>query len=278
MSPPSVSRLPRAIQNVRSLIHDNIMGIDRLKFWLDDAEPRLSAEQMQRRVDPRTVRNDKTKFQPKWQSKFDLFQPDADDLRAFEEAIGARYSVKLSEVELNMDWVTQTAEEAMELRDFALAHMRVSYWKEPVVIKEGTAYFRRLHDSNGKKQFRNLVIYADKPDKRTGRPCCHIEWRFCGPAPLADVGLFTLDDCATFDHQDFWSKHLDLFALPPKAAISHWLDGESAISGTAHRKRADKFLEPYRQDGAFVLQNCSLNNPTISEILTPIENALFLPE
>ena len=121
MSPPSVGRLPSAIQNARHLIHDNIMGIDRLKFWLDDSEPHLPPDLMKRRVDPRTVRNDKTKFQPKWQSKFDLFQPDADDLRAFEEAIGARYSVKLSEVELNMDWVTQTAEEAMELRDFALA-------------------------------------------------------------------------------------------------------------------------------------------------------------
>jgi hypothetical protein len=278
MSQPSLSRLPRVLHHARQLIHDNIMGIDRLKFWLDDPEPHLPAELMKRRVDPRKRRNDKTKYHPKWQSKFDLFQPDADNLRAFEEAIGTRYSVKLSEVELNMDWITRTDEEAMELRDFALAHMRVPYWKEPVKIKERTAYFRRLDDGNGNKQLRNLVIYADNLDKRTGRPCCHIEWRFCGPAPLGDIGLFTLDDCATFDHRDFWSRHLDLFALPPKAAISHWLDGESAISGTAHRKRADRFLEQYRQDGAFVLQNCRLNNPKISTILTPVDNALFLPE
>ena len=278
MSQPSLSRLPRVIQNARQLIHAKIMAFDRLKFWLDDPEPHLPAELMKRRVDPRKLRNDKTKYQPKWQSKFDLFQPDADELQAFEEAIGARYSVKLCEAELNMDWITQTAEDAMELRDFALTHMLVPYVKQPVNIYEQTAYFQPRYDSNGNKQSRNLVIYADSPDKRTGRPCCHIEWRFCSPAALGNIGLFTLDDCVTFDHRDFWAENLRLLALPSKTAISRWLDGDSVISGTAHRNHADKFLDQYRQDGAFVLQNCRLKNPTISTILKPIDNALFLPE
>ena len=278
MSPPPLSRLPRAIQNARQLIHDKIMGFDRLKFWLDDPDPQLPAELLKRRVDPQELHNHKTRYHHKWQSKFDLFQPEPDELRAFEGAIGARYSVKLCEAELNMDWITKSAEQAMKLRDVALEHVLVPYLKHPVSIHERTAYFLPRHDSNGNKQPRNFVIYADSPDKRTGRPCCHIEWRFCGPAALGNIGLFTLDDCARFDHRHFWLNNLHLFTQPSKAAISRWLDGDSLVSGTTHRIHANAFLNQYRVDGAFVLQNCRLENPDISTILTPIGNALFLPE
>lgn len=279
MPPPSVNRLPREIQNALALIESTIMAVDRLKFWIDHPEPHMPAELLKFQVDPLKLRNSKNKYHPVRQSKFDLHQPTTELLSEYVAAIRTRYRVALCEVELNMDWITGTAKEAMQLQDFALAHVQVPHLRDPVTVFKTTAYFGPRADGNSNKLPHNFVVYADKPSKRVNRPCCHLEWRFCGPAALGNIGLFSLEDCINFDHRRFWSERLRLFSLPSKAEIARWLAPEKAdVSPAALTKRANRFMDQYRLDGAFNLQNCRVANPDIQKILKPVDNVLFIPK
>jgi hypothetical protein len=254
------------------------MDFDRLKFRTDHPEPHMPAELRKYMVAPQGLRNAKNKFRPVWESKFDLLQPTAELLREFIDAIGTRYRVEPCEAELNMDWITRTAKEAKQLQEFTLERVVAPNLRGPVYIDGGTAYFGRLSDDNGNKRPRNFVIYADQPSKRANAPCCHLEWRFNGPAPLAAIGLYSLEDCINFDHHQFWAKHLHLFALPSLADIARWLAPEGAdLSAKTLTKRANAFKDKYRLHGAFILQDCRRENPMIDRILTPVDNALFIP-
>ncbi|SDG97578.1 hypothetical protein SAMN04487926_101480 [Paraburkholderia steynii] len=279
MPSPSRSRLPRDIQNALELIDHAGAAIDRLKFSIDHPEPNLPAPLMKHRIPLEVARNGARKYHPVWQSKFDLLQPTIGQLRAYVNAIGPRYRVALNEIELNLDWMTGTAEAAMQLRDFVLARLLVPHLRDPVNVFNQTVYFGPRADGNGHKRPQNFVTYADKPSKLNGQPCCHLEWRFCGPAALGDIGLFSLDDCIAFDHRGFWAERLRLFALPSKADIGRWLNADNlGVSPTALTKRADRFLDPYRQDGGFILHNCRIEHRDIDAILKPVDNTLFLPQ
>lgn len=272
------SRLPREIQEARARIRRTITDFDRLKFRTNHPEPHMPVELRNYMVEPENLRNNKNKFQPVWQSKFDLLQPTTELLREFIAAIGTRYRVELCEAELNMDWITRTTQDAKKLQEFVLERVIATNLREPVYIDEGTAYFARLKDGNGNKRPRNFIIYADKPSKRANAPCCHLEWRFCSPATLASIYLYSLEDCINFDHHNFWTEHLRLFSLPSLADIARWLEQDSAdVSAKTRRKRANAFKDQYRLHGAFILQDCRRENPTIDKILTPVDNALFIP-
>ncbi|MGP8433730.1 hypothetical protein ACT2FY_05455 [Paraburkholderia fungorum] len=273
------SRLPREIQEARARIRRTITDFDRLKFRTNHPEPHMPVELRNYMVEPENLRNNKNKFQPVWQSKFDLLQPTAELLREFIAAIGTRYRVELCEAELNMDWITRTTKDAKKLQEFVLERVIATNLREPVYIDEGTVYFARLTDGNGNKRPRNFVIYADEPSKRANASCCHLEWRFCGPAALASIYLYSLEDCINFDHHNFWTDHLRLFALPSLADIARWLAQDSAdVSATTLTKRANAFKDQYRLHGAFILQDCRRKNPSISDILMPVDNALFIPK
>ena len=95
---------------------------------------------------------------------------------------------------------------------------------------------------------------------------------------MAASGLLTLADCVDFDHRAFWAENLRLFRMPSKGDLGRWLDPDNAdVSEAALRKRADRFLNQYRHNEAFVLQDCRREYPDIDKLLLPLANELFLP-
>jgi hypothetical protein len=272
-----LSRLPRKIQNALSLIDSVVFAYDRLHFWLDHPLPLIP---LALRVDERaSIMPGSMQYGPVWQTKIELLQPDADLLRACIDMAGERHRVLPNYAEIKLDLLTRTENDAKLLQTAVLEHLIVKSSLYPVRIDRGTAYYMPPTNPSGKPLAFKFVIYADKPSKETGRPCCHLEWRLRGAAVLESVGLIALDSCIDFDHRDFWSKRLQLFSPPSKAALARWLDPENAnVSPTMLTKRADHFLRRYMHDGTFIVQNCFVDRREIVELLTPVDNALFLPD
>lgn len=271
------SRLPTKIQNAFSLIDDVVRAYDRLHFWIDHPLPVMpSALAKDERV---TIVRTAMQYGPKWQTKIELLQPDAELLRACIDMVGERYRVLLNYAEIKLDFLTRTRGNAKLLQSFFLEHLLIKSFSYPVWIEKGTAYFKPPLTATGKPFPFNFVIYSDKPNKETSRPCCHLEWRLTGTAALESVRLLTLDDCINFNHLDFWSKRLELFSPPSKAKLARWIDPDNAnVSPTMLTKRADAFLEPYLHNGTFILQSCFVEKPDMNELLTTVDNALFLLE
>jgi len=273
--PPS--RLPRKIQNALSLIDSVVLAYDRLHFWLDHPLPLIP---LALRDDDRvSIMSGSMQYRPVWQTKFELLQPDADLLRACIDMAGERHRVLPNYAEIKLDLLTRTGNDAKLLQAAVLEHLIVKSSLHPVRIERGTAYYMPPTTPSGKPIAFNFVIYADKPSKETGRPCCHLEWRLNSVAALESVGLIALDSCIDFDHRDFWSKRLHLCTPPSKAALARWLDPENAnVSPTMLTKRADQFLRQYLHDGTFIVHNCFVEHRDIVELLKPVDNALFLPD
>ena len=97
---------------------------------------------------------------------------------AFEilDRVGERYGIHINYVELALDLLVPSAEEANRLYDFLDEHF-VKLWRrnDRVVYVYKTRY-TRVH----KWPCQVVVLYADRPSKRTGLHCAHLEWRFWG--------------------------------------------------------------------------------------------------
>lgn len=273
----SPSRLPRKIQNALSLVDGVVLAYDRLHFWLDHPLPAIPSalhEDDRVKVIARSMQ-----YHPVWQTKIELLQPDVELLAACSGMIGSRYRTELSKAEIKLDLLTRTRSDAKHLQAIFLEHLLIESSSYPVKIEKGTAYFKPPTNAHGNPSPFNFVVYSDNPNKETGRPCCHLEWRVSGAAALENIGLITLENCTGFNHRDFWSKRLHLFTCPSKAAIGRWLQPDNAdVSPTMLTNRADKFLKPHLHNSTLILQNCFVENPDLIELLTPVNNALFLPE
>lgn len=271
------SRLPVKLQNALSLINNVVLAYDRLHFWLDHPLPLIPlALRNNERV---SIISGSMKYGPVWQTKIELLQPDASLLRACIDLASDRHRVLPNYAEIKLDLLTRTGNDAKLLQSFFLEHLLVKSSSHPVKIEKGTAYYMPPATPSGKRLAFNFAIYADKPSKETGRPCCHLEWRLRGAATLENIGLISLDSCIDFDHRDFWSKRLHLFSPPSKAALARWLAPENAdVSPAMLTKRANQFLRKYEHDDTFIVQNCFVEHREIVELLTPVDNALFLPD
>ena len=254
-----------------------VLAYDRLHFWLDHPLPLIP---LALRDDERvSIMPGSMQYGPIWQTKIELLQPDADLLRACVDMAGERHRVLPNYAELKLDLLTRTENDAKLLQTAVLEHLIVKSPLYPVRIDRGTAYYMPPTNPSGKPLAFKFVIYADKPSKETGRPCCHLEWRLRGAATLENVGLISLDSCIDFDHRDFWSKRLHLFSPPSKAALARWLAPENAdVSPAMLTKRANQFLRKYEHEDNLILQNCFVEHREIMDVLTPVDNALFLPD
>ena len=273
--PPS--RLPGKIQNALCLIDSVVLAYDRLHFWLDHPLPLI----------PPALRDDgrvsiipsSMKYAPVWQTKIELLQPDAELLRACIDMAGARHRILPNYAEMKLDLLTRTRKDAKLLQTFLLEHLLVESSSHPVKIEKGTVYYMPPVTPAGRPVPFSFAVYSDNLSKETGRPCCHIEWRMRGVAALESIGLFTVGNCENFDHREFWSKRLHLFSPPSKAALARWLDPENAaVSPAMLTKRANQFLRKYEHEDTLILQNCFVEHHEIMDVLTPVDNALFLPD
>ncbi|WP_232354762.1 hypothetical protein [Burkholderia pseudomallei] len=261
----------------------SVTGFDRLTCWIDHPAPDIPVSIVQQHCGEMTITNCYSRpFHPVWQTEVKIFQPSPEALIELQRALGSRHRIRMGYAELAFDWLVADRNAADMLYRFILKHMRVPYLRHAVTFAEETAYFAPRAADDLSKSARNAVLYADRPSKlwaarQDCSPCCHLEHRFQGVDTLAQHGLLSLEDCIRFDHRAYWAEHLRLYRLPSKLELGRWLNPNSIdVSDTALTKRADRFLGRYSYGDIFVLQDCWRGNPSIANVLTPINNAPFL--
>lgn len=271
------------MQRALDAITGIVTGFDRLTCWIDHPAPDIPVPLVRRYCGEMTITNCYSRpFHPVWQTEIKIFQPSREALIELQRALESRHRIRMGYAELAFDWLVADRNAADTLYRFIVKHMRVPYLRHAVTFEEETAYFAPRAADDLSKNVRNVVLYADRPSKLWGArqdrsPCCHLEHRFHGVDTLAQRGLLSLEDCIRFDHRAYWTEHLRLFRLPSKVELGRWLNPDSIdVSGTALAKRADRFLDRYSHGDTFVLQDCWRGNPSIANVLTPIDNAPFL--
>lgn len=282
---PGHSRLPTELKTARAQVQAYVLGFDRVSFSLDHPAPSLPLQILEKHCRKVEIINSCTnRYQPLWQTRVALHQPDQDALRLLQIAIkNGCYRSRPDYAEIALDHVTVTRQDAVIVRNFFLKHMLVPHARKKVHCeKNETFYYNRRTPVHGGKAPRVTVIYCDKPSKLAGeykgQPCSHLEQRFSGSDALSGIGINCLADFASFSHESFWHTNLKLACLPAKADISRFLLPEKAdCSGTALRKRADKFLAPFFLKDVFILQNLRLAHPGIKGILREMECSFMLP-
>jgi hypothetical protein len=278
------NRLPTAALDLISTIDSVVLGFDRISCWIDNPMPALPVSAIEKNCTHLVFKENRAhKFQPLWQSYVELFQPNAKACHMLAAAIAhGQYRTRPHYAELALDVIVANRRAATAARNFILAHLLVPHARDPVVCAHHkTFYFNRRAKAGGGKTPHVVALYSDKRSKLAGAParryCSHLEHRLSGSDALASVGIACMADFASFSHRDFWRQHLHLARLPAKAELGRFLKpGKRDCSGTALRKRADKFLTPFYLEDTFVLQNVRLEHPEIDNVLISMENSFFL--
>lgn len=121
---------------------------------------------------------------------------------------------KLERVHFALDWITPAPEQLLQL---ALRH-----WDKPQKGKlqpYDDAKNLNCHywsfDGNRSNVY---VVYADKPSKITGEPCCHLELRVAGFQTLKrQYGISGIEDLILTDHEPIWRSRLCLRGIEKPA-------------------------------------------------------------
>ena len=154
-----------------------------------------------------------------WTEKF-WFNPDYPQcLRLFQPSPAAfamlvRRDVLINYVEVSLDWIFATAEEAERARRFVDRHWAMTHYRQDddrhVHVHEGTRY------TAPQASPRDFVVYHDKESKLTGEvDCCHLEVRFQSRQSCSRLGIETFDDLLAFDHRQFWTRNLRFLEIDP---------------------------------------------------------------
>lgn len=280
---PTERRLPTEVQTAIAMIEHVALGFDRYRIWLDTPMPELPVKAIEQLGAKLVIKpNRSVQHQPLWQCQISVHQPTEKASQLLADAIqDKRYRTRPDYAEVAADYITSTRADADGVRDFFLAHMLVPHMRVDVVCEEGTTfYYHRRANETGGKAPHVPVIYSDRKSKLAGdhadRRCCHLEHRFSGSAALSQIGIACMADMAAFSHAMFWGRQLKLARLPAKAELGRFLAPEkSDCSGTALRKRAEKFLAPFHVQDRFVLQNLRRAHPRIDRILLSLEHSVL---
>ncbi|MBR8036435.1 UvrD-helicase domain-containing protein [Burkholderia vietnamiensis] len=214
------------------------------------------------------------KFHSYWKSHFEAVAMTHNELIELSEAIGTKYHNEVKKLEIAVDLLTESTEDARLLWSFFIKHFppNTRRFRQSVAFHRTTAYFNASD--------REYAMYWDKPSKQVHdtsmdqMPCLHLELRLNTLAAVRDFGIFSLHDLAHFDHHSFWEKHLTLDRISSKEELGRILDPKA--TGPTLYRRANDYFEEHGNDGAMVLHNCILVTPEITDILESIPNTIFL--
>lgn len=225
-----------------------------------------------------------------YKSKLQLFRPKPPALRAVCTVPGER---TVGKVEIALDLITKTMKDAEALRDYFVQYLVKPKSRQKVIFsKEGegsNAYWAR------RKSPSNITVYA-RLSKGAGRyhgqPCCHVEYRYSASESLEQVGVVTLDDLVTFDHQSFWRKKLALRTVSAESfgaqLIAHQGEDSKTTSRQYLSQLAKKRFEAshsgvevctsFQQSAGKrpVMQNLYLDYPWLSQVWIVIDNKKFV--
>lgn len=276
---PNTKPCPARDSNLRlkpTVIH----GHDRITLWLDLPELPIAKELLERHCAALTVKPEQMEFNSRWKLLLDVHQPSMEFLRLLKTAIGHDISVLITYIEVACDIPAKNKTLALLWRNTFLAAARVCYQRQPMVRYLTACYYgRRTH--KGVRRRHVQALYADRPSKLNNArpsddalPCLHIEWRASGSAALVQIGVVSLTDLIKFDHRRFWSEHLRMYQLPRKTDLGRLLaaagGADTAVSGSALRKRAERWQERHSIKGKFVLHNALLECPELKRRLPEV--------
>ena len=212
-----------------------------------------------------TVTNRKLKFNPQWKAKLDLFQPSAMALRSLvNDCLGEHAGAMPTYAEVAVDFIFRSRRHAAVFGDYLAQRIVMRHQRQAVQVEDHTTiYYGRRADVAGNKRGRVGCMYWDRLSKlasaHKGHPCVHVEIRLTGSAALSAVGIASASDFLTFDHMRFWASAISLYDLPAKTELGRHIGGrdDGGVSGTALRKRADKFIRKASVDGQFFMHNAA---------------------
>ena len=213
----------------------------------------------------------RVKFNPVWQCTVDMYQPSLLALQILNDlCLGSQVGALLTYVEITHDLMFRRRAAALRYESQLLQRLIMRHQRGHVVRhSETTNYFNGRSDASAGKRGRVGVVYSDRPSKLNtpyaGRPCVHIECRITGSAKLAAIGLASVGDLQEFDFGLFWNSAAALYALPPKTEIGQIIGGPGGddVSGTALRKRGQKFIQECSIGDQFFMHNAVRREPRL---------------
>lgn len=212
-----------------------------------------------------TVIQRRLKFNPQWKATLDLYQPSAKALRLLvNDCLGEHVGALPTYAEVAVDFIFRSHRHAAVFGDYLAQRIVMRHQRQAVyVVDNTTIYFARRTDGAGNKRGRVGCMYFDRPSKlpsaHQGQPCVHVEIRLTGSAALSAVGIASASDLLTFDHMQFWASAISLYDLPAKTELGRHIGGRdgAGVSGTALRKRADRFIREASVEGQFFMHNAA---------------------
>jgi len=209
-------------------------------------------------------------FNPVWQCTIDLHQPSRLALDILNDhCLQSQVSALLTYAEISHDLIFRRKSMALRYEPLVLQHLVVSRQRDLAQRFKSVNYFGRRSDKARSKRGRVLAVYSDKPSKLNtqlaGEPCVHFDYRITGSAKLAAVGIASVGDLREFDFARFWDSAVALYELPTKTEFGRILGGPGGaeVSGTALRKRGERFIDKCSIDGQFYMHNAVRHQPRL---------------
>ena len=191
----------------------------------------------------------------------------------------------LTYAEIAHDLIFSHLDDATAYESLLLERLVMRYQRAVVKRYKTTSYFNDRSDASASKRGRVVASYSDKPTKlptrHAGQPCAHIECRITGSAKLGAVGLASVGDLHDFDFGSFWQSLASLYQFPTKTEIGRFIGGPGGdtVSGTALRKRGQKFVDECSIDGQFYMHTAVRQEPGLLRKLLKMPNdILHFPE
>ena len=262
-----------------------VHGFDRLAVAVDCAAVPGLVEKLEQSCRGGMVVTDHSlKYNPQWKGKLDLYQPGAKALRLLiNDCLGEHVGALPIYAEVAVDFIFRFRRHAAAFGDYLAQRIVMRHQRQAVyVAKKTTIYFSRRTYVAGNKRGRVGCMYFDRPSKLAsahhGQPCVHVEIRLTGSAALSAVGIASASDFLTFDHMRFWASAISLYDLPAKTELGRHIGGRDngGVSGTALRKRADKFIRKASVDGQFFMHSAArLDRAVVRKFLQiPLETVM----
>jgi hypothetical protein len=233
---------------------------------------------------------EKRKFSHRWKKKLTLLQPTTECLKLIKSILaGKYYACLVSYVEVTLDWITDTREDAQYIHDFLNVSVVKRSGKKQYYYHQYSKVQKLSQDG---KPFRTtyfapansnvvFVIYSDRGSKmREGKPCAHFELRLKGAETCSRYGLYTLNELIDKSILTLFRKMVHLFPQPTKLDIGRFLANQNKptdMTPQGYIKVCDRFLKEcgMAKFKTLTLQRLLMENPSLYKLLGQHKKAVF---
>jgi hypothetical protein len=239
-----------------SLAINRVMYFDRVNIWLNTNRPLIN-ESLQETLKEsglniEIILKPMSPFQPTWKQLLQLHQPSLLALRYIAEAIqNAACSYLINRVELAVDWITESRENADTLHRFL---------QESFIHKAGQRYFFENSHSSFKRRGTSYfalkdthhilpLIYSDRSSKLTGQPCAHFEYRLLNTESCRSKGIVTLSQLIHYDILHFFRNNVHFHKKVSKLQVGQAIaavESRNIASRRGYEKLCDAFLDEHQ--------------------------------